>query len=239
MMAKEFQDFDSDEQLSAFMDGEYDTKDNAPAVSIASDEHLQKTWQRYHLIRDVMQRDYTPTLSTDFAVQLNRKLEMEGLPGMPEQEGMQAAADNESNNIVPIADGGRSRRRHWMPVAGLAMAASAAAVFVGVNLNQFDQQGASVVTVAQLQPAEAEPAPEMSLAPDYSQGRVLPAVLISGSGTRWRGNEQTPRNSLVEQRLNSLLTNHLEDAAMGKVHGMLAHSRVVSYDSVSGTNDSF
>jgi len=56
---------------------------------------------------------------------------------------------------------------------------------------------------------------------------------MNDAGTRWRSMEsELPRNEDVEKRLNTLLTNHLEDASMGVgVQGMLSHSRVVGYDS--------
>ena len=52
-------------------------------------------------------------------------------------------------------------------------------------------------------------------------------------GTRWRmADNEVPRNDEIEKRLNTLLTNHLEDASMGSVHGLVSHSRVVGYDSM-------
>ena len=58
-------------------------------------------------------------------------------------------------------------------------------------------------------------------------------------GTRWVVATSAQRDAAVEQRLNSLLLNHLEDSAMGRVQGMMAHSRVVAYDSSGPVNESF
>ena len=67
---------------------------------------------------------------------------------------------------------------------------------------------------------------------------VVPAVLTVG-GTQWRGVSQEGHTRKVEQQLNSYLTNHLEDAAMGKVKGMISHTRVVGYDSNELKTESF
>ena len=43
------------EKLSAFMDGE--VLDKELMGSIARDESMKETWQRYHLVRDAMRGD--------------------------------------------------------------------------------------------------------------------------------------------------------------------------------------
>ncbi len=61
------------------------------------------------------------------------------------------------------------------------------------------------------------------------------AMQTASSGTHWRMSEQqeSPRNIDVEERLNILLTNHLEEASMGSVQGFVSHSRLVGYDTQS------
>ncbi|OED38278.1 hypothetical protein AB833_20205 [Chromatiales bacterium (ex Bugula neritina AB1)] len=238
MMAKETQILDEAEQLSAFMDGELAGDAGVFSSFIGSNQSQRNRWQRYHLARDVMQRDYTPALSADFSAELARKLDLEDLP-------VQAANNIRSaRNVASLSS--RSRRpgaqsyvqpratlRNWISSAGLAMAASAAALFVGVNFSGNNQPSISQ-SVAQL-PAEQIEVPVTTI----PQNHILPAVLVTDVGTRWRGTDESSPDTLVSQRLNSYLTNHLEDTAMTKVHGMLAHSRVVSYDLLSGSNESF
>ena len=129
----------------------------------------------------------------------------------------------------------------FKPVAGLGLAASLAGgafLFSQLWNENSSLVGGSDQTVAT---APAEPslnAPTTNV-PSLNQNDIQQVAVgstrsigVENAGTRWRS-ESSQRNKQVEQRLNALLTNHLEDATMGRVQGgMLSHSRVVSYDSM-------
>ena len=63
--------------------------------------------------------------------------------------------------------------------------------------------------------------------------------MLTGGGTHWRDSGKQGHALKVEKQLNSYLTNHLEDAAMGKVSGMISHTRVVGYDTSVLRSESF
>lgn len=54
--------------LSALMDGE--TIANDTVTALCQDKDLQRSWQRYHLIRDALQEEVPPQLGADFTAQM-------------------------------------------------------------------------------------------------------------------------------------------------------------------------
>lgn len=231
--------------LSALVDGEIEGDIDSLLNSASCDETCKAAWKRYHLVRDVMQRDYHPALASGFAARLSDQLALE--------ENLNTESSGRSN-VVALADkksartaGGvhqrqaRNSRRTWLPVAGLGLAASvAAAGFMAWQLTgQQNTDNGNPIEVAQV-------TNDQVLSPDTNEGNnqtllladAAPAIYKQELGTRWLATTAEPRNQQVEQRLNSLLINHLEDSTMGRVQGMLTHTRVVAYDSVP-VNESF
>ncbi len=225
----------TNQAVSALVDDE--TVDNAGALldEIAGNDESRATWHCYHLIRDVMQRDYSTALRPDLARAISRQLESEEFAD--EMPGGNVHNLNAYAKKSGVTSSGRTGRRSFvMPIAGLGLAASVAvASFVGFQYFSATGQpdvSASDSTIAATGSSESDvvTAQTEPQSPETGQSGLLPRAVLSASGTRWRQATESPRDKLVEQRLNSLLTNHLEDAAMGKVHGILSHSRVVSYD---------
>lgn len=66
------------EKLSALMDEE--TVDNVFLQSLSNDKTLQMSWQRYHLIRDVLRGDVGTVINLDIASRVESALEYEALP---------------------------------------------------------------------------------------------------------------------------------------------------------------
>jgi negative regulator of sigma E activity len=124
--------------------------------------------------------------------------------------------------------------RRWKSVAALGMAASVALATVAALqlFNRPQSDPAAGPEIARLAPGSS------TVEPLALTGGVVPAVL-TGGGTHWRDSGKQGHALKVEQQLNSYLTNHLEDAAMGKVKGMISHSRVVGYDSSVLRSESF
>ena len=235
--------------LSAFADGETNADDqlaNSEIAGLAStDQEAMATWRSIHITRDVIQNEYHSALDADFASKLSDKIyaEEETLQGtvvaMDQARDRLRSADTQIPRVSREKPAGSSAKVVSMalfkPVAGLGLAASlAGGAFLFSELwnenggvgNQLDQTVAST-------------APEVSNIPSLNANDIQQVAVggtrsigVENAGTRWRS-ESSQRNQQVEQRLNALLTNHLEDASMGRVHGgMLSHSRVVSYDSM-------
>ena len=245
------------ESLSAFADGEYG--DNDPAIEaeiisrICQDEDAKSSWASMHLARDVMQGDYHSALPSDFASRISESIANEEAYAMDVDSGYAATNQLEDNSagVVSMAQARDklSRRRDranraasqskqpfvlWKPVAGMGLAASlAGAVFVGSQLVESEQPDSSSVAAVQQEQSTDVVAIAQQSAIDTQSAATLQAAIRNGSGgTRWRTDQDTSRNDTMEERLNILLTNHLEDASMGNVNGLISHSKVVGYDSM-------
>lgn len=239
------------EALSALADGEQAGMTEAELIERAcKDKDAMLSWRCAHLTRDVMQADYTAALRPDFAARVSNQIAAEELLSVD-------AADYyaESGQVVSMANA-RQRSAHrrssgamrsaastsqnepfklWKPVAGLGLAASlAGATLLFSQLSQTDQPGGSLV--AELPDSTTELQQTVALQDSGAQSTdvqsLQAAVPMDNRGTRWRMDSDLPRNEQIEQRLNTLLTNHLEDASMGRITGMMSHSRVVGYDSM-------
>lgn len=194
------------EYISALVDDE--TGDAAASTdALLTDDEARGAWLRYHLIRDVMQNTHETALPADFADRIREEI----------------AYEAPLTNVVPIQSASRAepvaRIGLWKPVAGLAVAASLiGGTFVGTALNE-----------------RATPRPQTpSVVENPDPPRFTSETLLADSslapGTRWQLDSASADSSEMVARLNSLLTNHLEVASMGKVQGMMVHSRVVGYD---------
>ncbi len=231
------------QELSALLDGEsMDTEDVLRRAT--SDDDCRCSWQSYHLIRDVLQNEHHTALPADFASRVSAAIAVE--------EDISESAPN----VIPLAGARESRRERqmerpvaspresqvaapkWLPFAGLGLAASvAAAGFIGwqVIINSNSQGSlAPDITTAQAVIETPQVVPQVVSQADSGLVRT---VYRGESGTRWVP-VAGERDAKVEQRLNSLLLNHLEDSSMASVQGLVAHSRLVGYDSES-VNDSF
>ena len=220
------------EALSAFADNEYGSESQDEIIDLAcNDPEVRRAWQSMHLTRDVLQADYHSALDANFASRLSQIIDQE------ESHNTVLAS-----NVVPMAAARSRRTKHakplqtapftmWKPVVGLGLAASlAGASFLFAQLweaNQPSQAGSAQVAQNITEPGSTNDAISAN-----SRFAGFTNSSMNDAGTRWRNMEaELPRNEDVEKRLNTLLTNHLEDASMGVgVQGMLSHSRVVGYD---------
>lgn len=231
------------QELSSLLDGEC-TQSEMVIDRAAADDNCRSKWQSYHLIRDVMQKECHSALSSDFCSRVSAEI---------------AREDNidSTSDVISFASAGASVRAsrsravrrpaaapaapRWLPFAGLGLAASvAAAGFIGWQvLQNFDAttNGQQGITVAQVD----APSPENPIADAVAESGVesglIRAVYRGETGTRWVA-VSGQHNEKVEQRLNSLLLNHLEDSSMTRVQGMAVHSRLVGYDRAQ-VNESF
>ena len=246
--------------LSALADnerGDNEGMTDAELIGLAcKDKEAMLSWQCAHLTRDVLQADYTAALQPGFAARVSAQIAAEA----PLQ--IDTDYQMKSERVVSLSDarqraaqGKRARQpasrsavpnqnepfKLWKPVAGLGLAASlAGATLLFSQIWQTEKldgpQVAESSGDAVTQPvviAETDTVIESNDV-ETLQASVHVSVPMENRGTRWRMDSDLPRNEQIEQRLNTLLTNHLEDASMGRDTGMMSHSRVVGYDSVQG-----
>ncbi|MDH3452202.1 MAG: RseA family anti-sigma factor [Gammaproteobacteria bacterium] len=183
------------ESLSALADSECDELESARVLkTLRGSAALRKRWEDIHTVRAALRGERCDLLSGDFADKVSRTL------------------DNEAHMLVPERPGSSARAvRSWRrPVAGLAIAASVAAL--------------SIFALQSLQ--NEAPGPQQVV--DGSVWIAPPSVATVGaSGTRWN-----VQRAELEQRLNNYLLNHMEYATMGEMQGMLPYSRLAGYDRV-------
>ncbi len=232
------------EMLSRLMDGEWQKLDPAVSIkNICDDEELKATWSRYHLMRDVI-RNEDVSIDTDLSARISAAIDDEPVytnvatigdyarPAVSadssdsELDDAFDEADAIEENVAPQA---QSHNHNGMWYSGAALAACMAlATVVGLNLFQTAPEGAGPVSVAGL---------DGSNNPDLSgaglPGVVLPEVeLVSNKGTYWV-TPDAERDHKAEQRLNRLLSQHIENSPTAGRLGMLPYSRLVGYDAVT------
>ena len=247
------------ENLSAMVDGENGRAESARVDRMLDDirdvDIDRQAWQAWHLARDVMQKDYSPALPTDFWAQVSRRIDLEetysmDVADMHMHDNSVRDVPARGANVLPFAKRTRSHssaeissaeisglansNRRWKSVAALGMAASVALAAV-VTAQLFNSQNSQTGVATAGGPKIARLAPGSStVEPITITSGVVPAVLTEG-GTHWRSDEKR-RAVKVEQQLNSYLTNHLENSSVG---GMISHSRIVGYDTSVLRSESF
>lgn len=97
------------QNLSSLMDGEIDSNSDQAVESLLASATLRKTWQRYHLIGDALNRSLPPALDRGLASRL---------------------AGDIAREPVSINQRRRARNRYFKPVIGLAIAASVCAIAI-------------------------------------------------------------------------------------------------------------
>lgn len=204
------------ENLSALMDDHLD--DGASTLRNLNDDD-RAYWERMHLTRDVLRGEYAGLLDNGFASRVSQALEAE--------VGAQA-----TDKVVPLAPKPPTRTpsasSHWRQMAGgLAVAATVAAVSVFGWRSLSPTGPAGEPSLAQ---QTANPAPVLaSQLPTVSRPQVQ---LVNNSGTYWVVGDQRIEDTGTEERLNSLLSDHLETSTARSVSGALPYGRLVGYDEV-------
>ena len=198
---------DSNERLSAFVDGELEGPVREGIVdALYEDPELRRTWERFHLIGDAM-RGAGPVPGAD-AIARNVGT---------------ALADEPVVHLAP-----RARRPRLRPLAGLAIAAAIAGIAV-LGLHRLDGGGVQPPQVADASRPAPEPAGSVATAPDRSEVHVASAAqrrpVAAASRLQWSGVAPD-----AEARLNAYLVSHNEYAGDG-VRGVLPYVRMVGYQS--------
>ena len=204
---------DPNEQISSFVDGELQGPARGRIVhALYGSPELRRRWARYHLIGDAA-----------------RKI------------GPVSGADSIAGNVGAALSGESMvsfKRRPWLvPLPGLALAASIAAVAI-LGIRGLDDGGAQSPPVAGTQSPpvagasrhEAAAESPLSTDPGSTVSRIASgAVQSAGSeAVRRPWSDAAPD---AEARLNVYLVNHNEYAGNG-VRGVLPYVRIVGYQSM-------
>lgn len=226
----------TDEQISNLMDNEWDTTDTGETTdalvrTLRDDGAARQKWARYHLMRDVMQNDYTPavsaTLGAGFAAKVANAIEAEpAIVAFPATQ--TASPGNASSSNISSVEASSAKRpvQNWRRNAtGLAVAASVAMVsVVGLNLwrdsNTNNAGGQGAVAAGPTNPDLQK------LAAGAQQ-----LELVANRGTYWESTSEKTLSPKNEEKLNMFLSRHIENAPTAYT-GMLPYSRLVGYDKV-------
>jgi len=246
---------EKEQKLSQLMDGEwYELNYSECVAALCADEALQARWSRYHMIRDVLKNEpvkadqalsaricnaikdepaysnITPfSVGTPNAASTASRVENPLIATTPSQTSTGAhntatavRMDNEKPSVFNTG------------VAGFAIAASVALITV-VGLNLFEQQNQPAVsTLASTGTGDPSSttvqAASVQGASVQNDRMVLPIVdLVANTGSFW----VTPASSQRapdEQRLNKLLSRHIENSPTSVREGLFPYSRLVGYE---------
>lgn len=182
------------QQLSALIDGELGAA-SLPSLmdALARDPELAARWERYHLISTALHGEA-----------ISR--ELRGVA-----PAVAARLASEPTILVPAALRRRTFRVQIAPMAGAALAATAAflAVFA---VPTFVHVGG---------PANESSVPAVAVAEPPAQ----PEFMLSDSGSRWHISQPD-----VEDKLDRLLVTHQEYAPASGMKGLLPYATFVGYE---------
>ncbi len=201
---------DSNEQVSAFVDGELrgPARDRVVDALYGSSE-LRRAWAHFHLIGDVVRKIGPVPGAGSIAGNVNAALSAEP--------------------VVPFEP--RPRRPWLVPLPGLAFAAAIAAVAV-LGIRSLDDGGVQPPPVAGASRPEVEATSSLPAAPDPAASRIASAAAppAGSEAARRRWSDVAPN---AEARLNVYLVNHNEYAGNG-VRGVLPYVHIVGYQPAAG-----
>ena len=203
-------EFDSNEQISAFVDGELQGLARARVVdALYGSSELRRAWARFHLIGDAARK-------------------IGPVPGA----GSIAGKVSEALSGEQIVAFKLPRRRPGIaPLSGLALAASVSAIAI-LGIRSLDDGGAQSLRGAGAVRPEIAASSSVSTTPDpaesYTAATAAQRAHPEANSLQW--SDVAP---VAEARLNAYLVNHNEYASNG-VRGVLPYVRIVGYQSVAG-----
>jgi sigma-E factor negative regulatory protein RseA len=183
---------ESKEKISAIIDGELGTGSESIIDELLRKPLLQGSWARYHLISDSLQQTVPDAIDINLAARIS------------------ACIQSEPAILAPTG----SRITILKPLAGLAIAASVAAIAIlGIQQNQIgpNEQVQEVVSFM--------PQPSLNPVP------VRQVAVNATSNAQQKQNEASSR-----ARLNSYLANYNEYRTHSGFQGMLPYVRTVTFE---------
>lgn len=185
------------EALSAVVDGEQNAAADDVLEVISSEQSARDQWARYHLIGDVMRDSLVDVAPQDFSQQLRAQI-------------------NEEPTIIRPRKRNSSYRR---PLAGLAIAASVAAI--------------AVTGVGRIAPETQAPV-SVSLSPAVSVSAVTKPLLVAESDVSVKPAQdkqpELPSALHSQRRLNGYLVKFNEQRSSVGMPGVNPYVRIVGFE---------
>ena len=188
---------DLKQKLSSLMDGETDNHAEHTISELITSESLRKTWRRYHLISDALNGNLPALLDWDLAGKIASEIAKEP---------------------IPIAGYRVVTRRFLRPAAGLAIAASVAAIAIlGIQQNSDRTQERTPIQLADTQ------LPQINA---NISSYTFPASSNAVSSQIENTGDVEPN-----LRLNSYLVNYNEiRTSQTGVQGIIPYVRIIAND---------
>lgn len=202
----------SDEHISALVDGELDEQERHAAVdALLSQSDARKSWGRYHLIGDALRRSLPHTIDNGFSARV------------------MAALEDEPTVLAPRA---RPLSHLGQRLAGLAVAASVAAVAVlGVQFMYQQDEGAPIQPMAQA-PTGLSPMPQRNIAQATMQSQIQSTIHPNIQTVTQSAGPVARIPATVNHfnpRLNKYLVDHNQLASRAIMQGVIPYARIVAY----------
>jgi len=202
----------SDERISALIDGELSKQEHQMTVDelLVCDEN-RKAWGRYHLIGDTLKRSLPSGMDHGFSSRV------------------MAALDDEPTILAPPP---QAKTSWGQRVAGLAVAASVAAVAVlGVQL-MYQQDGQLPAPPMAQVPANLSPA--SSSPQNVARGNIQHSLRTNIQTVTQSSSTASHLSAPIKQmqihpRLNKYLVDHSQQSPRAAVQGMVPYARIVAY----------
>ena len=194
------------EKISALMDGELESAQSTINY-LLEDEQARDAWQSMHLARDVAHNSVERQASASFSSNIMAALDAEPTVLVPQPK--QAVEESKAATVLSF----------FKPVAGLAIAATVAAV----TIFSFDNLGSGQPQL--IPPSVATLAPSLVPAP-----AVVPVAFTgtydASDRTYWQGSDEG-----MQDELNRYLVDHTEHSNPGGYQSMVPYVRVTGDDS--------
>lgn len=212
----------SEELLSALLDGECTPAEaEAALAAIERSPALKARWSRMCLTRDALAGVRVARPSPDFAAGVMAAIAAEApADSSPKVVPMRRPAVVAQPLPASLPQRAVARRGRWQPVAGLAAAASIAAVAVvggRAFLSSPVDGGLAAVPVATPVQLAANP----DLVRISADGEISGAAAQDAAGTRW-----TQLDSETARQLNDYLLEHSNSRADAGMGGSLGYARL-------------
>jgi sigma-E factor negative regulatory protein RseA len=211
-------------RVSAFADGECSDVESRAAVASLENPEMRETWHRYQLIGDAMRGDLPQFVDAGFAARVRDAIAQEPA-------------------ILAPASAGRRQPAWLRPAAGVAIAATVAAVAViGVGQRPAGELPVGVQTAANVTPARPSDASAVGViaTPPAFIG-ASPAAVAVGTPDMGEARIATGADGWIpvdaavgmlppaHSRLNSYIMHYSEQRTMLGSPGVLPYAKVVGY----------
>ncbi len=190
------------ERLSSCMDGELKDIDSF-MDQVAEDKDAQSCWHRYHLIRDIMRDNQASRVPMDFSLKVMQRIEKEPTVFAPPKNTHRILPNFLNKNILK-------------PIAGLAIAASVAAVTV-ISLQSFQSTPENV--------------PNAFTAKTLDSGGLSTAAQNFSPVTPNYSPDIFPAEASISEEINAYIIDHMEHSSVGN------SQRILPYVQVSGSKN--